>query len=348
LATERHRIRVHFFGRQSDRPAIALAGALGVGALPRPEGIEAARYDRLAERAPLDFENVTGDSADVWLYAHDLATPAEIESQLEKLPDGRPGCFFFYSNDDALPIQVERPNVTVFRTSLFRSLRMPHEQAMPALSDDLLAQNGKALEARPWSPTPSVGFCGFVGSLFKRLGFQLVMQREKSSGLTLRERALSALEHSSSVQTNFVRRTSFWGGSMSRFHFDPEHQKKVRREFVDNLLGTDYTLCVRGKGNFSYRLYEVLSAGRIPVFVNSDCVLPFDGRVDWKRHVVHVEESELSQIGEKVLAFHRRLGAEGFRELQHENRRLWQEWLSPEGFFTRALDRSAASEQKPW
>lgn len=336
------RIRVHFFGRQTDRPVSPLAGALGVGPLARPRGIQAERFDRLAQRAPRFFEPVPADSAELWLYAHDVKTPSELEIQLGRLTSHKRRCIFFYGNDDAAPIPVTEPNVTLFRTSLFASARLAHERAMPALCDDLLAHTSGKLAERSWSKVPSVGFCGFVGSSLKRFGYQALRQHEKSEGLVLRARALAALEKSSAVRTEFVRRSSFWGGSMSRFHFDSARQKDVRAEFVQNLLGTDYALCVRGKGNYSYRLYEVLSAGRIPVFVNSDCVLPFEGRIDWKRHGVWLERDELENAADRVVCFHEALGPTGFGELQRKNRELWEEWLSPEGFFWRALESLTA------
>jgi hypothetical protein len=336
------RIRLHFFGRQPGRPVSSLAGALGVGPLPRPGGIEAQRYDCLAQIAPATFEVVAADSTDLWLYAHDLGSPSEVQLQLDQVRSRTAHCVFFYSNDDASPIEVARPNVTIFRTSLFAQAKLAHESAMPALCDDLLAHDGDRFAERPWSDVPSVGFCGFVGSPLKRLGLQALRQREKTDGLVLRERALTALERGNEVRTHFIRRTSFWGGSMGRFHFDADRQTEVRREFVQNLCETDYTLCVRGKGNFSYRFYEVLSAGRIPVFVNTDCVLPFEQRIDWKRRAVWLEDRELDTAGQQVARFHRALGPAGFRELQRENRRLWKEWLSPEGFFTRALETFGA------
>ena len=40
----------------------------------------------------------------------------------------------------------------------------------------------------------------------------------------------------------------------------------------DNLYG----LCVRGFGNFSFRLGETLMMGRIPILIDTECILPFD------------------------------------------------------------------------
>jgi len=108
----------------------------------------------------------------------------------------------------------------------------------------------------------------------------------------------------------------------------------VRREYVQNIVESDYVVCTRGAGNFSYRLYETLSCGRIPVFVDTDCVLPYDFLVDWREHCVWVEEDDLPQIGERVLEFHEGLGEKEFVELQHHCRRFWEQYISPEGFFS--------------
>lgn len=67
-------------------------------------------------------------------------------------------------------------------------------------------------------------------------------------------------------------------------------------------MGSDYVLCARG-GDFSYRLYETLSYGRIPVFVDTDCVLPYDSEIKWKDYCVWVDEKEVNRIGERSRSF---------------------------------------------
>ena len=341
MRTRERRIRVHFFGRQEARAVSPLCGTLGVGPMPELTGTAARRYARLAAVAPQLFEVVTADSADVWVYAHELVARSEIDSQLRALPPQGPACAFFYGADDAAPIPVSRPNVALFRTSLFASTRLAHEYAMPALCDDVLEETGGEPVTRSWSKEPSVGFCGFVGSSWKRLGFQMLRQQQKNEGLQLRERVLSAFEGKNQVETRFVRRSSFWGGAMSRFHFSGDLQREVRTEFIQNLFATDYGLCVRGKGNFSYRFYEVLSAGRIPVFVDSDSVLPFERQIDWRRHTVWIDHSEIDSVAARIADFHRSLSPEAFVQLQRDNRALWADWLSPESYFVRALESIA-------
>ena len=64
-------------------------------------------------------------------------------------------------------------------------------------------------------------------------------------------------------------------------------------EFYENMVSSDYIVCVRGGGNFSVRLYETLAMGRIPIFINTDCLLPLNKSIDWKKHVVWIEREDI-------------------------------------------------------
>ena len=108
---------------------------------------------------------------------------------------------------------------------------------------------------------------------------------------------------------------------------------KARREYVENIAESDYVLCARGIGNFSYRLYETLSMGRIPIFIDTDCVLPLDFDIDWRDYCVWVDTGDVDRIGDRVLEFHESLSDAEFEERQRAARRVWETHISPEGFF---------------
>ena len=137
------------------------------------------------------------------------------------------------------------------------------------------------------------------------------------------------MESDRRLEADFVLRRGFWGGASQA----PSSLRHARDEYVRNMLDSDYVLCVRGIGNFSYRLYETLSMGRIPVFVDTDCVLPLEFDVDWREHCVWVDESEIDQIGDRVLEFHESVDDDEFEERQHACRDLWAKRISPQGFF---------------
>lgn len=134
------------------------------------------------------------------------------------------------------------------------------------------------------------------------------------------------------------------GGIKTDFHvvvkgyLKQSNQKKReinRQKFVDNIFNSDYILCLRGTGNYSFRFYETLSAGRIPVFVNTDSVLPLDDIIDWKKYCVWVEENEIERIDQILLDFHNSLNNVEFTEMQVKIRNLWFEWIQDKAFLNK-------------
>jgi hypothetical protein len=110
-------------------------------------------------------------------------------------------------------------------------------------------------------------------------------------------------------------------------------QRSSQLEFLENMLNSDYVLCSRGFGNFSYRFYESLASGRIPVLIDTDCVLPFDSIIDWDSYCIRVPEGDVDQIASRIAEFHAGISPADFGDRQLSCRKLWEEWLSPEGFF---------------
>lgn len=76
-----------------------------------------------------------------------------------------------------------------------------------------------------------------------------------------------------------------------------------------------------------------VSVGRIPIFVDTDCVLPFEELIDWRQSCIWVSVDKVERIGDQILSFHQRLGSEEFINLQMRNRKRFIEWLRPEQFF---------------
>jgi hypothetical protein len=100
------------------------------------------------------------------------------------------------------------------------------------------------------------------------------------------------------------------------------------------MIGTDYTLCARGFGNWSIRFYETMASARIPLFVDTECVLPYDFHIDYRDYGVCVDQSNIGQIAEQLLGFHDELDAASFWDLQRACRQLWEARFTPDGFFS--------------
>lgn len=253
-------------------------------------------------------------------------------------------CVFFWHD---LTETVSLQNCMVIRTSVNKSRQQANEQVMPAWSEDFLqCYLGNHLVLRQKGVKPTVGFCGATDPLHPAASLQLrnTCKRlanafgcgEHDLSRSLRSQALNYLYESPEISANFILRDRFLGrtdGSSSS-ELEADRLKRVRREYVDNMVESDYVLCMRGAGNFSYRLYETLSCGRIPIFVNTDCSLPFENWINYKDYFVWVEEGDLTRISDIVAAHYSHLTQKNFLELQHECRRLWETYLSPTGYFS--------------
>lgn len=334
-------IAIHFFGVDPERQTNPLAASAGVGQRDLRVGADERRYERLNAEASTRWRAVAPEEADIFVYAHDHIAAAETHAAVAQAEQRGKPCIFMQESDDATPCSP--PYGVIYRESILASQMTPKERALAAFADDLARESG-GFTVRQKGEPPRVGFCGYVGSAWRRGLYRLQGRQAKVYGLDLRSNALAALERDGGVETNFIRRTQFWGGTISRFRKpDPDAKRRVREEYLQNIAGSDYTLCLRGAGNFSYRLYETLSMGRIPLFVNTDCALPFADEVDWRRHVVWVEEADLPRLGERLRVFHAELSPDAFEQLQRDNRQLWEDYLRPTECYQRLLEREIAA-----
>lgn len=266
------------------------------------------RFDRYVVDAPRIFQMDSLQGADIAVYPASPTHDPAVFMEFQEMTFPKPLAVFF--NDDSDQVLDYREGTKVFRTSFYKSTQRPSEFALPAWSMDR-----GALPPRIWRPDPTVGFCGQIYPL------------------DVRKAALDVLEQDHRLANLFVRRDKFWGGWIASGRRS-DVGRQMRQEFLANMAGSDYVLCARGGGNFSFRIYETMACGRIPLLVDTDCVLPFDFLIDWGKLFPIVKKADIPRIGDLLLEFHNGLGPESFAERQREMRRLWEEWISPTGFFT--------------
>lgn len=328
-----------FLASPSTPHAVILAPFWGTN--PEPPGDpDNGRFDRYAEVGSSFLRLAALEECDVGVFPQSWESAGEQAAELADRfsalcrDAGKPAVIFHGADStDALPVDA-----VVFRTSLLRSQRQPNEFATPAWSADFLERYaGGTVRPRKKLTRPVVGFCGNTlalppTSLARKLRRVLLTWPPTTSDLAgnrPRTIALRAIKRDARLQANFALRREFWGGAAG----DSAGLARVRREYVQNMLESDYVLCARGIGNFSYRLYETLSLGRIPIFVDSDSVLPLEFEIDWRDYCVWIAADDIHRIGDRVLEFHESLDDTEFEERQRACRRLWETHISPEGFF---------------
>jgi hypothetical protein len=232
-------------------------------------------------------------------------------------------------------------DVLVFRTSLNRRTRKSNDFALPAWHEDLVSNYlGGEIALRDHGDRPVVGFCGHASSArprFRRRVKNLLREAIRpvglhiphNDGVDLRQIAMEALNADPALETNFILRKGYFGGGL-----DNDRSEKDRRlDFVSNLVQSDYALCVRGYGNFSFRFFEAMSLGRIPLLIDTDCVLPYEFLHDYREYCAIVPDARLKQCGKSIARFHNSIPLDSYHELQRRIRHFWLNWLSPQGFF---------------
>ena len=181
---------------------------------------------------------------------------------------------------------------------------------------------------------PVVGFCGWAdfNNLRSKIKYHLknlIYFGSKKQGLWFRKKAIKILSDSKLFKTNFIIRKSY-SGHKGTIELPPE---EARLEYVNNLMSSDFVLTTKGNGNFSFRFYEALSAGRIPLFINTDCVLPLEGLINYSDFVLFVDYKKIDKIDKITSSFYENPGKDQFLKMQKAARAAFEVYLRIDKFF---------------
>lgn len=333
-----------------------MSGGLHVLATERPDRPGWVRLGEVVDR----------DQADVALFPFDLASCLVCADDVTRLrsivaSNASVGLrtVLAITHDTTQALSLGQPDAIVIRTSMLGTQPYPGEYPGAVTVSDPL--DGGDCEVNAWRERAMVGFMGFAeadathrvvraaaageptpqgyvvatdphavrgGHVAAPMpaGPPPVLRQPINIGIHVRRRALSVLASSTKVDTSFVIRDRYFG------HFSSDEMATLRQDYIRHLFGSDYVLCVRGAGNYSIRLFETMAAGRIPVIVDTDLVLPCADVVDWEGLAVWVPLADLDRIDELIAREHAAMGPEGFAARQRAVRAAWVQSLSPAGF----------------
>lgn len=237
-------------------------------------------------------------------------------------------------------------NSVVFRQGGYTINHQIGHTGFPSMINDYVTKhqlNDTFLHGN-YNSRPVVGFCGQtngskrnaltemlkqgVRNIKSRLGFSFWERQKIMSTSYLRAKMLNQLEANADIDCHFITRKQYRAGITKN-----KEAHETTAEFYNNILGSQYVLCVRGAGNFSVRFYETLMMGRIPLYVHTDGYLPLTDDIDWKSHVVWVDYKDRHRIADILIDFHNNLDQESLVALFKTNRKLWEEKLTLSGFF---------------
>ena len=247
---------------------------------------------------------------------------------------------YVYIGGDYGKIHPPFSNIVYYRLGGFKTKSGKNNKAFFPVIRDFLKEHFKQdnISVRKKTKKPTVGFCGHASNslskfFYEKLKFMQINLQRASSGDFIFEPLFSSaferfnilknIDKSKDINSNFIFREKYRAGAVTK-----EDKLRTTIEYYNNIVESDYVICLRGGGNFSIRLYETLMMGRIPVFINTDCSLPLEDEINWKKHAVWVEWKDRKNIADIILDFHRNISEENFIQIQKDNRKFWESYLT--------------------
>lgn len=252
---------------------------------------------------------------------------------------------WLYSPGD-MGLTLNDDKILVFRMSDFKSFQNRSTVIMPAFFRNPYSAiyNNQPIVYYSKTQNPIVGYVGHAkGGIFKfittyvnylKVNFEIFLKKYHSDYFIFyhssfeRLKWLKKIASNDNIESHFIYRDKYRAGAITK-----EEKQKTTLEFYDNIKNSQYTFCMRGGGNFSIRLYETLAFGRIPIFIDTDCILPLEEIIDWSKHCLVIKENEIQSVTTKIIDFHNSLSEEEFIDMQKNNNLLREKYLTRSGFF---------------
>jgi len=164
----------------------------------------------------------------------------------------------------------------------------------------------------------------------------LSMGRRRLIARLFRKKVIDEVKKAKNLQTSLIER------KIDFFILPKEEKDRQRAEYIENIENNAYILAMRGDSNSCYTLFEVMSAGRIPVFIDTNKSLPELRGMKWEDFCVIVPSSEVHRIGDYIQAFHDKLSDDDFAEVCRKSRAAFEQLL-PHNFVLIMLEIIAKS-----
>ena len=296
-----------------------------------------------------DYYMLVDDAAecDIVVFPIDYASFLKYKSALNYLLQLSKVCnkpiWLYTSGDYGFTVHI--PNSFTFRLGGFHSKMHTNTYVLPSFVNDpyqnVLTVPIAFLDTQE---KPSIGFVGHANSGVKKyvteLWLYIKYMIKRRTGKILadyqafypssikRKAYLSKLKASTHLNCNFIYRQQYRAAVKTQ-----EDVLLTSKVFYDNIYANIYTFCMRGVGNFSVRFYETLAVGRIPILLDTDCRLPLDNIITWKKHILVLHSNSSKTLAEQIQNFHHSKTNNQIRKIQESNRNLWLNYLSRVPYF---------------
>ena len=108
--------------------------------------------------------------------------------------------------------------------------------------------------------------------------------------------------------------------------------------FVETTCSSKFGLAPRGYGKSSFRLYEILQLGSVPVYISDEHYLPWTDELTWSDFSILVKPGQISGLYDLLAGI-----SEGeYNRLVENGRRVYESYFTLEGMFQNIVKRIQA------
>lgn len=126
--------------------------------------------------------------------------------------------------------------------------------------------------------------------------------------------------HALKDKSDYIIRAGLWSPNIPIGNF---------QLFLELTSRSKFTLCPRGYGPSSFRMYETFQLGSVPVYISDKKYLPWTDELDWGDFAVIVDEYEIPYI-DHIL---KEISDERYNELINNGQKIYNKYFSMEGMY---------------
>jgi len=233
-------------------------------------------------------------------------------------------------------------NVYLFQNAINPKRSDQYNHIIPSWISDPYLDYDREFEPMAFTEKPKIGFCGYATNSIQELiqGFRsyfihvifLSPKHLYPANLYfpahVRHKYLKFFETLKQVDANIIYREKYRAGGDK----NPKLKAKTTKEFFDNIYENQYTLCLRGGGNFSVRFFQTIAMGRIPIFIDLNSTFPFREVIQEQNLIPILKKGEEKKWEQQINEFHQSWKS-NFEELQLKLRAFWKEYYQKDSFF---------------
>jgi len=118
-------------------------------------------------------------------------------------------------------------------------------------------------------------------------------------------------------------------------NWSPNVTENNLENFIRITQQSYFALCPRGYGLNSFRLYEVLQLGVVPIIISDDFYLPWSDEIDWNSFSILINENEINNI-ENII---NKIDNKKYNELVSNGNKLYYKYFTLQSIYDNIIKK---------